>query len=92
LIVADTKNPDDYLSQEGPERIPSNNKILMQPLLNHDKRTTLLLAQDMKVLDKVSEISHTCTESKTLRCTLCWQCLERAWAFSKLGLTDMGNM
>lgn len=92
LIVGDTKNPDEYLGQPGPERPSSDSSLVMQPFLEYDKTTVLQLALDMGVLDKISEISHTCTESKTLRCNMCWQCKERAWAFKKLELTDVGTM
>lgn len=92
LIVGDTKNPDEYLGQPGPERTDVGMSLVLQPFFNYDKSVVLSLAKDMEVLDKISEISHTCTESKTLRCNMCWQCKERAWAFKKLELTDVGTM
>lgn len=36
------------------------------------------------------EITHSCTELKEGRCRVCWQCTERAWAFSQLNKTDNG--
>jgi hypothetical protein len=35
-------------------------------------------------------LTHTCTEQKTGRCGQCFQCNERAWAFSQLAKTDPG--
>lgn len=37
------------------------------------------------------EITHSCTEKKEGRCGICWQCTERAWAFSQLNKTDTGS-
>lgn len=41
--------------------------------------------------EELSNITHSCTEQQEGRCNLCWQCTERAWAFSKLGIVDTGT-
>jgi hypothetical protein len=90
IILGDTKNPDEV--PNGPVRIVAKPKIYFQPFINTDKRATLLIAAHYNILDEISTISHTCTQSISLRCTKCWQCRERAWAFSALGLEDRGSM
>jgi hypothetical protein len=41
--------------------------------------------------EELSEHTHSCTEQTEGRCGKCWQCTERQFAFSKLGLTDTGT-
>jgi len=36
-------------------------------------------------------ITHSCTEQKDGRCNQCWQCTERAWAFSSIEMIDTGK-
>lgn len=42
-------------------------------------------------LDELIDLTHSCTEQQQGRCGKCWQCTERAWAFSRLGRTDTGK-
>lgn len=92
IILGDTTNPEVPELKNGPTRTKSSNPRIIQPFIDGDKRGVIELANSLGVLDQISTISHTCTESKTLRCNTCWQCRERAWAFSKLNLNDVGTM
>lgn len=42
-------------------------------------------------LEDLIEITHSCTELQMTRCRQCWQCQERAWAFSRLNKLDKGT-
>jgi 7-cyano-7-deazaguanine synthase in queuosine biosynthesis len=92
ILLADTKIPDEDVVGESPQRVKSKGPRVIQPFFEYDKTMTIKLAESMDILDEVSKISHTCTESKTLRCGGCWQCNERSWAFTKLSLVDKGTM
>lgn len=43
-------------------------------------------------LEDIMAITHSCTERPDTRCNVCWQCGERAWAFSKLLKEDRGTI
>ncbi len=75
----------------GPIRYRGKPVKLYKPFFDYTKDVIIQLAIDMNLI-KVMEISHTCTESVSLRCNLCWQCRERAWAFMKCNYTDPGTM
>lgn len=60
------------------------------PFLHCDKSHTVALMKHLG-LDFIEELSHTCTETESLRCGECFQCTERAWAYSELGLIDKGK-
>jgi 7-cyano-7-deazaguanine synthase in queuosine biosynthesis len=92
ILLADTGLPDEVLEGEAPVRVKSGGPRVVQPFFDYDKRVTVQLAEWMGLLNEISDISHTCTESKTIRCGACWQCRERSWAFSKLGIVDRGTM
>jgi len=93
LISADTQNPPITLDGTEPVRIPpdANYKGWHFPFAKMDKSETIKLAADLGVLDEISKISHSCTETTGARCGNCWQCNERKWAFEQTGLTDLGN-
>ena len=42
-------------------------------------------------IPELLELTHSCTELVNERCNKCFQCNERSWAFSKLGITDPGT-
>lgn len=42
-------------------------------------------------MTELLKYSHSCTEMQVGRCGACYNCLERAWAFTKLGYTDPGS-
>lgn len=90
VLLGDTKNPQDLPG--GPRRTISTNPRVVQPYIEHDKRYTVSFAAEYGQLNTIASLSHTCTESVNLRCGLCWQCRERAWAFSKTKHTDTGVM
>lgn len=90
LFLGDTKNPDDL--PNGPIRIVSKYDYIYQPFIEYDKTITLQIANHFNIINDVSLISHTCTESKKIRCNKCWQCKERIWAFNKLNYIDVGLM
>jgi len=91
LILADTQNPTDEIQGTAPVRTKSLNPLNYQPWINLDKTEVIKLAQQLGILDEVSRLSHSCTQSTELRCGSCWQCRERAWAFKKLNLIDIGD-
>lgn len=92
IVLGDTAISADMLEESAPTRIESKNPQIVQPFLDYDKTLTISMANDLGLLEEISKLTHTCTESKTLRCRVCWQCRERAWAFTKLGLVDKGTM
>lgn len=89
LLLGDTKNPIDL--PDGPVRIRSKNPKVFQPFFNRHKNEIISLAIDLGYTD-LFKITHTCTESKNLRCSRCWQCKERAWGFSQVNYADPGTM
>lgn len=64
---------------------------LYQPWFNFTKDHTVRLMQELQCYELIT-LTHSCTESKTQRCGKCWQCCERAWAFSQVGIEDYGTM
>ena len=89
LLFGDTVNPPHLLN--GPERANSTNQKIIRPFMKSYKDNTVRLAIELG-LSELMEITHTCTESKTLRCNVCWQCRERAWAFEVNNYIDPGTM
>lgn len=75
----------------GPVRVKTQNPKFINPFWDITKVETVKLVKDLN-LSFIPEITHTCTGSKSLRCNRCWQCCERAWAFSKNDLIDTGTM
>jgi tRNA(Ile)-lysidine synthase TilS/MesJ len=75
----------------GPIRVKPRNPKFITPFWDITKKETVKLIKDLN-LTEISKITHTCTGSKSLRCGKCWQCCERAWAFSKNNLIDTGVM
>ena len=93
-VSADTQNPPNVeLPGVAPRRIAANSHYdnWHFPFSGVDKSHTVWLAQRLDILDDISAITHTCTETAGLRCGQCWQCSERAWAFNLLGYTDIGQ-
>jgi hypothetical protein len=56
-----------------------------------DKRHTLDLYNVFDVWPLI-ELTHSCTAQTEGRCGACYNCTERAWAFTELGFTDPGVM
>lgn len=91
VVLGDTGIPPE-LKTNSPERFVNKNVRVIQPFIHSLKTETILLANELKILDQVAKLSHSCTESTTTRCNLCWQCRERAWAFNQTNQIDRGTM
>ena len=90
LLIGDTSNPEHLLN--GPTRVRSQSPRFVQPFFDWTKKQTVQLAYELGQLEKIAELTHTCTESIGARCGQCWQCCERAWGFSQNNLIDNGTM
>lgn len=75
----------------GPVRVKTQNPKFINPFWDITKEETVKLIKEMGLFF-IPKITHTCTGSKSTRCGKCWQCCERAWAFSKNDLIDTGTM
>lgn len=89
IFWASTKNPD--CLPDGPNRHTSPHPKVYTPFLKFTKDEIVKIAIDLNLID-IMKLSHTCTESKLLRCNNCWQDKERAWAFLQNNFTDPGTM
>lgn len=89
-LLADTAIPID-LENDAPERIRSDEDLFYQPWFDKTKDYVVRLAAELDI-EEISKITHTCTESKTIRCGKCWQCRERQWAFQQVAIEDFGKM
>jgi 7-cyano-7-deazaguanine synthase in queuosine biosynthesis len=89
ILLGDTTNPIEL--PDGPDRIRSNHKKVIQPFFNFTKKDIVKMAIEHEYFD-LFNLTHTCTESKLLRCNTCWQCRERAWAFKENNFIDTGTM
>lgn len=93
VLLGDTWLPTVKLKGSTPIRYenkhPKVNQIYLK--LKFNKIDTVSIANELG-LHSVFTLSHTCTQSKDIRCSNCWQCSERAWAFEQLELTDPGEM
>jgi hypothetical protein len=89
IILSDTANPS--CLPNGPVRTKVVTPGVIQPFIDVTKKDTVALAIHLGLTD-LMEITHTCTESKFLRCNQCWQCRERAWGFAENNYIDLGNM
>jgi len=69
-----------------PQRGKSSERSVM-PFKNLYKWQLIQLAERHN-LQGLYPITHTCTEFTDKECGECWQCKERIWGFSKLGLVD----
>lgn len=75
----------------GPIRKKSYHPKLIDVFWDYTKEDTVKIIKDYNLIS-IMYLSHTCTGSKFKRCNVCWQCCERAWAFSKNNFTDIGGM
>jgi hypothetical protein len=89
ILLGDTTNPEEV--PNGPDRVRSMNEQFVQPFMDSTKRSTVMLSIEVDFIE-CQTLTHTCTESKTVRCGWCWQCRERAWAFDVNDLIDIGAM
>jgi 7-cyano-7-deazaguanine synthase in queuosine biosynthesis len=91
LFAGVTQNPEELDSLPyAPERTkePQDPRVLL-PFVQMTKDQALQLMFDLDQGDLAS-VTHSCTESSGTPCTNCWACIERAWAFDKIGQTDTG--
>ena len=89
VLLADTTNPAHL--PNGPVRQRVYFTDIKQPFFDLTKKDIIAVAIDLNLVD-LMELSHTCTESKLLKCAECWQCQERIWGFSENNYLDPGTM
>lgn len=90
LYVAENKIPLDNICGIGPIRAPKPNyerKSLPFWAITKDCILDLYYQENV---DELLKLTHSCTEMVVGRCNKCFQCNERAWAFSKLNIIDPG--
>jgi hypothetical protein len=83
------QQPEHMIGWVQPEVIESNR--FKTPLKDLTKIHIIDLVIQFKQED-LFYITHTCNRFKTGRCHKCNGCNERAWGFSKMGLTDPSNI
>jgi 7-cyano-7-deazaguanine synthase in queuosine biosynthesis len=97
IFFATNQNPSrnfdygNFKKGDYPDRVkgPPNSKILM-PFIDLEKDSILKIAEENDLWDLI-KLTHSCTEQSQGRCEICFQCQERAWAFSQLGIVDPGK-
>jgi hypothetical protein len=91
LYIAENKIPPAEIGGLAPKRAkqPLFEKAAL-PFWGVTKDCTIDLYYKEGV-EELLELTHTCTEWTIGRCGQCFQCNERKWAFSQLGLADPGN-
>lgn len=92
LFNALNRNPPELNDLPGaPQRTTkSDDSRVVLPFVDMLKTEILQLMYDNNLEDLI-EITHSCTERQMTRCGQCWQCTERAWAFSQLNKLDKGT-
>lgn len=91
LFIAINQNPPELANLPGApqrDRCSIDPRIIF-PFVNLYKNQILEILFNEQ-LDDIIDITHSCTEQQQGRCEQCWQCTERAWAFSRLGRIDTG--
>lgn len=84
-------NPPGLTNLSGaPKRATSAPPRVVLPFIDLYKTHIIDLMYELKQEDLLN-VTHTCTEQNMGRCGTCWQCGERAWAFSQLNKTDTGT-
>jgi hypothetical protein len=91
LFIGINTNPPELNSLPGaPSRdTKSNDPRIIFPFVDMYKDQILALMYQNQQEDLVN-ITHSCTEQRYNRCNQCWQCTERAWAFTQLNKEDTG--
>jgi len=67
-----------------------SNRVI-RPWINHTKDHVVGLISELG-LREVMELSHCCSVTRATRCGACWSCRERARAFGKAGIVDIGKL
>jgi len=89
LFFAGNTYPETILPN-GPVRVKRTNPKHVQPFFDLYKTDILQGYIDNHIMDLLL-LTHTCTEQQIGRCTTCWQCKERQWAFEQLCIIDPSN-
>ena len=97
FYIGITKNPNIDLSepQDIPNR-PTKEEIektygLKAPFADTTKDVVLNIGlHEVKEINEIIKYSHSCYNTKGIRCSICFNCEERAWAFLQLGINDTG--
>ena len=90
IFLADNITPNEDLPGLMPVRSKTSSNLVQQPFFNLTKDEIIQSVFDYGI-EKIFEFTHTCTERPRGRCDECWQCNERAWAFSKINKVDTGK-
>jgi hypothetical protein len=91
LYIAENKIPPTDIGGLAPIRAPkAHYERKSLPFWGVTKECTLDLYYQENVTELL-QLTHSCTERVVGRCNVCFQCKERAWAFSQLGLADPGS-
>lgn len=89
IYIAENKIPP--INVASPVRAPKQHyERKSLPFWGVTKECTINLYYQENV-PELLELTHSCTEKVVGRCSVCFQCIERAWAFSQLGITDPGS-
>ena len=95
LFNAVNQNPPEPFKMRGtyPNRVtaPSASGKSIRPFLMLHKTHVMDLMAQLGA-EELLNLTHTCTEQTEGRCNVCFQCDERAWALTQLGITDTGKM
>lgn len=76
---------------QGPVRVKSYHPKLIDVFWDYTKKDLVKVIKDYD-LTEMSDLTHSCAGSKSIRCNACWPCCERAWAFAENNFTDTGIM
>jgi len=90
LFFGSNQNPPVALEGINPVSIKPIDDSILCPFFDLYKTDIVNLAVEHGLQD-LFNITHTCTEQQIGRCNTCWQCLERAWAFTELNIQDTGT-
>jgi 7-cyano-7-deazaguanine synthase in queuosine biosynthesis len=92
LYMAVNTNPPELnkLKWAPVRKLESKHEKVQYPFarMHKDEIVQLMFAEGQEDL---ADITHSCTEQSIGRCNRCWQCTERAWAFSKINKVDTGK-
>jgi 7-cyano-7-deazaguanine synthase in queuosine biosynthesis len=91
LFFGSNQNPPIDLGGTNPVRIRPPDSSIVCPFFDLFKTDIVNLAVEHNLQD-LFNITHSCTELQTTRCNTCWQCKERAWAFTTLNIIDTGTI
>jgi hypothetical protein len=90
IFLADNITPDLELSGLAPVRSRVTHLMVRQPLFDYTK-DILVNSIFQYGVESLIDVTHTCTERARGRCKMCWQCNERAWAFTHANRVDTGD-